>query len=208
MDDQKNKTSGDLWSKIKTWVIGLTAVLVVLPSLINAGIDVYKSLLDVPKTQFERINAELFQKYFNKSPVVTVPVPVKTSLGTVKARLSVYEEGDIFAEYGDYSQWFPFPLRKTASSSLFSTAHAQTPPATGLTGEYRQVDKIKGNTIERSRYYSNGTKETYTININTGEIQNKVVTRDSAPPSGVSRYPAVKVQESPLIDLEAIKGKR
>jgi len=193
------------WIKIRNWVLGLTAVLVVLPSLIHAGIDVYKSLLNIPATRSERINAELFKKYFNKAPLVSVPVPVKTKTGTIDLKLSIYEAGDIFAEYGDYSQWFPFPLQKSASFSMISTAYAQPPTPAEKSNEYTQLDKFKDNKIDRVRYFSDGRKESYTITPNTGEIQNRTITRDAPPPSNMSKLPAVKVLEVPTIDIEALK---
>ena len=195
------------WIKIRNWIVGLTAVLVVLPSLIIAGIDIYKSLLNVPRTQSERINAELFKKYFNRTPLITVPVPINNKIGKIDMKLSIYEAGDIFAEYGDYSQWFPFPLQKSASLSIISTAYAQSPPPTQRAGEYTQVDKLKGNKIERERYYSDGIKETYTININTGQILNKTITPDTPQPSSISNLPAIQVRKIPTIDIEALKEK-
>lgn len=204
MNNQIKKTSMT-WIKIRNWVVGFTAVLVVLPSLINAGIDIYKSVLKVPRTQSERINDELFKKYFNRTPLVTVPVPIKTKLRTINMKLSIYEAGDIFAEYGNYSQWFPFPLQKSVSLSVVSSAYAQSSPPVKRANEYIQVDKLKGSEIERERYYSDGTKETYSINRNTGQIQNKTITLDTPPPSDVSKLPPAKVLEFPTIDIEALK---
>lgn len=206
MNNQINSSS-TRWTKIRNWIVGLTAVLVLLPSLINAGIDIYKSLLNVPKTQSERINAELFKKYFNRTPLAMVPVPIKTKIGAIDMKLSIYEAGDIFAEYGDYSQWFPFPLQKAVSLSIISSAYAQSPLPAERADEYTQVDKLKGNKIERERYYSDGIKETYTINPNTGQIQNKTITRDIPPPSKISNLPAIQVLEFPTIDIEALKEK-
>ena len=193
------------WVKIRSWIVGLTAVLVVVPSLVNAGIDIYKSLLNVPITQSEQINAELFVKYFNKTPIVAVPVPIKTTLGTVNMKLSIYEAGDIFAEYGNYSHWFPFPSQKTSSLSLVSSAYAQSSSSSDKADEYTQVDKLKGKNIERERFYPNGLKEKYTINLNTGEIYNKTVTHDTPTPSGLSGSPSIKIIEFPTIDIEALK---
>ncbi len=136
-----------------------------------------------------------------------VPVPIKTKIGAIDMKLSIYEAGDIFAEYGDYSQWFPFPLQKTVSLSIISSAYAQSPPPTERADEYTQVDKLKGNKIERERYYSDGIKETYTINPNTGQIQNKTITRDIPPPSKTSNLPTIQVLEFPTIDIEALKEK-
>ena len=100
-----NEQNPTVWLKAKDWIVGLTAVLVVLPALINAGIDVYKAALNIPKTDAEQVNIELFKKYFNKPPVAAFRVPIKYSLGTAEAKFSIYEEGDVFVEYGSSSQW-------------------------------------------------------------------------------------------------------
>jgi hypothetical protein len=99
-----NDQNSSVWSKAKGWIVGLTAILVVLPALINTGIDVRKAVLNIPKTDAERTNLELFKKYFNKPPVTAFPVPIKHSLGTVEAKFSIYDEGDIFVEYGNASR--------------------------------------------------------------------------------------------------------
>lgn len=85
----KRNDSSTTWAIIRRWVVRLTAVLVLVPSLINAGIDVYKSLLNVPRTQSERINSDLFKRHFSKTPVVSIPVPIKTNIGTFDMKLSI-----------------------------------------------------------------------------------------------------------------------
>ncbi|MDP1992327.1 MAG: hypothetical protein Q8K00_15060 [Syntrophales bacterium] len=192
------------WSKIKGWIVGITAILVVIPALINAGLDVYNSGMNIPKTQKERTNSDMFKKYFNKHALATVPVPIKTAQGTVDMRLSIYDAGDIFVEYGNDSQWFPFPLQqRMAVVQFISSAYAgqPSPPPKG-TGQYTQSDKLVGNTIERTRSYGDGTKEVYTININTGEILNQKKTQ-GAPLKAMD----VQVYKFPTIDLEALKKK-
>src|SRR5438105_8776000 len=103
---------------LKTWILGATAVLVVLPAMINAGVDVYKVVLNIPTSDSERVNAELFKKYFNKPAVTSFPVPIKNSVGVVEVRFSIYEEGDVFVEFGKNSQWFPFPRTTTTTTKL------------------------------------------------------------------------------------------
>ena len=198
--DQTKVPSG-LWGRVKGWVVGLTSVLVVIPALINAGFDIYSAALNVPKTEAERINAELFRHYFNKEPVVTMPVPITTGVGTTTMKLSVYEAGDIYIEYGDSTRWFPFPVRKQASSfSLVSNAYAQPSLPKQGEGAYSQIDRIEDNKIVRERVYSNGIKETIVINRNTGKIENKTVTQAAKQPVEPKR-PEVKILTLPPIDV-------
>ncbi len=204
-DETKDVSTG--WSRIRNWIVGLTAVVVVLPALINGGIDVYKSVMNIPRTDAERINSELFEKHFNKPPVAVLPVSVKTDLGAVDMRLSIYGEGDIYVEYGSHTRWFPSPVQKTASRSLISSAYAQVSISQGKTGEYRQVDTLVGNKIQRERYYSDGTKETYLIDRNTGAILNKTVVRESGPSAAAPAPAAREVHQLPGLNVDTRKQK-
>ena len=100
---------------LKAWAVGLTGVLVVLPALVNSGYDVYATLAKIPKTETQKINDELFRKYFNKQPVLAFPIPVKRDAGMVDVNFSVFEGGDIYIEFGKRSQWFQFPLLEKTS---------------------------------------------------------------------------------------------
>jgi hypothetical protein len=200
LSDQAEMPSG-LWVKVKGWVVGLTSVLVVIPALINAGLDIYNATLDVPKTGSERINAELFQQYFNKEPVVTMPVPIATNRGTTTMKLSVYQAGDIYVEYGDSTRWFPFPVQKQAAFSLVSTAYAQSSSPKQGAGAYSQIERIEGNKIVRERYYANGVKETILLNRNTGTIENKTSSQIGKQPPDVAKGREVKVLRLPPIDV-------
>lgn len=197
-------SSPSLWTDMRNWIIGLTAVLLVIPSLVNAGLDIYKSLINFPKTRSEQINNRLFSDNFGKSPLVTIPVPIKTRHKTVNMKLSIYEGGDIFAEYGNYSQWFPFPTEQTGARSLVPSAYAEPPKPVDAPREYTQVDTLKGKVIERERIYSDGTTERYTINRNTGKIQNKVISQETPPQSDTTK-PQVHIMPFPTVDLEALK---
>lgn len=195
----------DTWLKARGWVVGLTGFLVVIPSLINAGVDIYKSVLSIPRTEAEKINAELFKKHFNKTALVTVPVPIKTASGSLAMELSVYDGGDVFVQYGDHTRWFPFSVKKITSVSILSPAYADpTTPLAG-TGKYSQTDKAENKTIIRERYYSNGVKESYVIDTRTGNIKDKTVTQHARPTTNTSRPPTVKVRSLPVIDLNSFK---
>ena len=200
LSDQAGTTSGP-WVKVKGWVVGLTSVLVVIPALINAGFDIYSAALNVPKTESERINAELFRHYFNKEPLVTMPVPITTDRGTTTMKLSVYQAGDIYIEYGDYTRWFPIPVRKQASFSLVSNAYAQPSLPKQGEGAYSQTDRIEDNKIVRERIYSNGVKETIIINRNTGKIENKTISQIAKQSPELPKRPEVKILTSPPIDI-------
>lgn len=165
------------FARFKGWIIGLTSVFILLPALINAGNDIYSSLLKLPRTEAERINERLFRDYFGKQPVATVPVPIKQNNGTVEVRFAIYEKGDVFVEFGNFTQWFPFPShdggpKKTVGFSFISSAVAQDqPPPKGL-GRYQQVDQLKGDAVIRERTYENGVIEKQVIDPRSGDILN------------------------------------
>lgn len=161
-------------SDLKALVAKVTGVLLVVPALINAGYEVYAAALKLPRTDAEKVNTAMFKKYFNKAPLATLPVPVKSSVGTVDARFAIYEEGEIYVEFGKLSQWFPFPRvdqPKTAGFSLFSRAFAQSAPPADLLGRNviaTQHESIYGSTLVRSRTYVDGTTEQRQIDLRSG----------------------------------------
>jgi hypothetical protein len=151
--------------------------LVVLPSLINAGLDVYSSLLKLPKTEAERINEKLFRENFGKQPVATIPVPIKQNNGLVEVRFQIYDKGDVFVQFGNFSQWFPFPstedgAQKAAGFSLMSNAYAVMPPQPQGVGQYQQTDKMQDGAILREKTYENGVVESQVIDTRSGDILN------------------------------------
>lgn len=89
--------------------MGFTGVLVVLPALVNSFYEVYVSLAKVPKTETQKINDELFKRYFNKKPVLSFPVPVKRDSGAVEAIFAVYEEGDVYMNLANEVNGSLFP---------------------------------------------------------------------------------------------------
>lgn len=176
------------FDRVRGWLIGLTGVLVVLPALINGGLDIYTALAKLPKTESERLNVELFKKYFNKQPVAAFPVPIRRTDGTVEVRFSVFDEGDIFVEFGKFTQWFPFPKSETASVGLsfLGLAHAeQTGKMRGL-GQYKQQEAYDPNgNVLRERQWDNGVREWQRLNPRTGDILEQKVTR--APSTGAAK---------------------
>jgi hypothetical protein len=161
---------------LKGWIVKVTGVLVVLPALLNAGYDVYAAAAKLPRTDAEKTNSELFRKYFNTSPLATMPVQIQSNSGTVDARLAVYGEGDIYVEYGKASQWFKLPKIESSSAkvslSLIASAYAQTPPVGAVSSQasvVSQHEAIDGNILTRSRIYADGVTEQRRIDIRSGK---------------------------------------
>src|SRR5687768_15141399 len=160
-------------SGLKGWIVGLTSVLVVLPALINAGHDLYLKIEDLPSNESERTNLRMFQKYFGKQPVVSLPLPIKHSLGTVDSMFSVYEGGDVLVEYGQRTQWLPFPIASLPKDKLLffvGNAYAQANQSSRGIGSFRQSDRIEGRVLIRERRFENGVVEVQRIDTHTGEV--------------------------------------
>lgn len=197
------------FAHLKLWVTGLLGVLVVLPSLINAGLDVYSSLLKLPKTEAERINEKLFREYFGKQPVATVPVPIKQNNGIVEVRFTIYDKGDVFVEFGSFSQWFPFPasqgeVKKPVSFSLMSSAYAQAPtpaPPQGV-GQYQQTDKIQDGALVREKVYENGVIENQVIDTRSGDILDSSARQTAQKQLPAASGAALAVPKVAPIDLD------
>lgn len=159
----------------KNRIVKLTGALVVVPALLNAGYDAVVAVAKLPRTDAERANSALFQKYFNKLPIAVVPVPIKHSMGTIEAKFQIYEEGEVYVEYGKMSQWFPFPVtreQKQANFSLIPEAIAQTSVSKEAPegGVIRQSDSISGKFILRDRELSGGKFERSKIDMRSGKI--------------------------------------
>ncbi|MCX7256103.1 MAG: hypothetical protein NTZ64_05035 [Polaromonas sp.] len=197
------------FAHVKLWLTGLVGVLVVLPSLVNAGLDVYSSLLKLPKTEAERINEKLFRDNFGKQPVATIPVPIKQNNGLVEVRFQIYEKGDVFVQFGNFSQWFPFPsteegAKKSAGFSLLSSAFAETPapqPPQGM-GQYQQIDKMQDGAILRETTYENGVVQSQVIDTRSGDILDSSSRKIEQKPLPPVPSPAPVVPKVVPIDLD------
>jgi len=163
---------GSNWNKSVNWITGLTSVLLVIPALIYSGIGIYDVLQDIPQTESEKLNKSLYQKYFGKQPLQVIPIPIKKDSATYQVQFSIYNEGDIFIEYGDMTQWFPFPTiiaQSNFSFSPISIAYASDNMA-HPTGKFTLSDELDGAILIRSKIYESGAKVQQSINIRTGKI--------------------------------------
>jgi hypothetical protein len=160
------------WKNIRNWIMGVTSVLVVLPALFNAGVDIYNIVLNIPRTDAEQHNSDLFAKHFNQEPVAVLPVPVRQGPATYEARFSIYQEGDVYVEYGEMTQWFPFPAPRVGDASPFSliaTAFADEVP-TQVATSYKQTESIDGSYLIRNKVYKDGVTEKQVIDMTSGKI--------------------------------------
>lgn len=181
MSSEQQPQSG--WGKMTSWLAGLTGVLVVIPALINAGLDIYGAWKKIPRTETERINVELFQKYFGKQPKQSFPLQIKRGGGFYEVKFSVFEEGDIFIEYGALTQWFPFPHPPTQANTTLSPIYdAVAQDVRESFGRYEQSEELDGHRLLRERLYDNGDVERQSIDIRTGQIIEREVTRSNRPP--------------------------
>lgn len=182
------------WDSAKKWIIGATGVLLVIPALVNAGIDVYKAWLNLPRTDSEKANVELFRKYVGKPPTATQPMQIKRDGVIYEVKFSIFDEGDIYVEYGKLTQWFPFPKASpTTISRLSPISSAYAQDLTKIYGPYQQQDKADGSNLQRQRSYANGAVEQMTIDMRTGQI-----TKYSATPPVVTTPPP-STQQSNVI---------
>ena len=198
--------------KIKAWVVSITGVLVVLPALVNGGLDIYASLQKLPKTESERINVELFKKYFNKQPIAQFPVPIKQNNGVVDVNFSVYEEGDVFVEFGKFTQWFPFPSQggypAIGHASLISQSMAQQafealPSPKGM-GNYQQTERYEEGMLVRKRLYNNNVEVRQVLDPRKGDILES--SARTLPQAKEPPQPALALVAP--IDLDALRKKR
>lgn len=195
------------FAHVKLWLTGLVGVLVVLPSLVNAGLDVYSSLLKLPKTEAERINERLFRDNFGKQPVATIPVPIKQNNGLVEVRFQIYDKGDVFVQFGNFSQWFPFPatesdIQKPQGFSLMSSAYAALPDQPQGVGQYQQTDKMQDGAILRETTYENGVVERQVIDTRSGDILDSSTRKVEQKPLPAPPSPAPAVPKVVPIDLD------
>lgn len=199
MSDPVNQNSGG-FGKLTGWIVGITGVLVVIPALMNAGLDIYNVVRNIPKTETEQVNSDLFKKHFGKPPLFHGVIPVKTELGEVNMELEVHDGGDIFVRYGRRSQWFASPLRtQTVYVPFLRSAHAQEVGVVIGLGKYYQFDSMKGNELFRERYFPNGTKESYVVNPLTGTWGSPTLGTYKFVPNDA--IPEMKTYQFPVIDL-------
>lgn len=184
------QNANDGWSKLTKITIGLTGVLVVIPSLINSVSNIVEALNKSPRSEAERINIELFRKYWGKAPVGDFPLQISREGANYQVSFKVYGEGDMYIQYGNMAQWFAFPRQQSLTAdtnTLISAAYADETSYPSLDGNFRKIDQIdsfqNGNPV-RETLYENGMKERQVFDIRTGIII-KQTTEQTPVPAGL-----------------------
>ncbi|NKC12081.1 MAG: hypothetical protein GKR94_07720 [Gammaproteobacteria bacterium] len=177
------------FGKLAKVIVGLTGVLLVVPALINSGVDVYKAVMKIPGSEAERTNQSLFKRHFGKSPLASAEVPVKTEVGNVSMQFQVYEGGDVYVRYGSSSQWFASPLREEPLAAaryprLIASAHAQSLQWRAPTDPRARLDIYEDGKLKREWYLEDGKKWTFEIDPLTGKWQAPTVTPYEKIPQG------------------------
>jgi hypothetical protein len=185
-----SQDSNDGWSKLTKVIVGLTGVLVVVPSLINSAKNIYDEVNKVPRTDAERVNVEFFKKYWGKKPVGELPLLISRGGINYQVSFNVYDEGDVYIQYGNMIQWFAFPGPANQpladSGGLISKAYADEIKYRALDSEYqqfKQVDTFEGGNAIREKFYVNGMSERQVIDVRTGMVIDQKVKQAPVPPT-------------------------
>lgn len=169
------------FGSLRNTALAFVAFLVVIPSIINAFGDIIASFENLPNGEKERINAELFKEHFKEEPQTSKQIEIKSDQATLAMSVDIYKNGDIFVDYGQYTQWLPFEYEeKTAkvSFNLINSAYAWSIKRKiyNIQQKVKAVTKsvknrkISNHEIERVRTLSDGSVEKQIININTGRV--------------------------------------
>jgi hypothetical protein len=162
----------------RTLVAAITGLLIGVPALINAGIDVYRAVRQIPASPLERTNSELFRKHFLKTPLSTTFATVTGTQGTrFDIQVDIYDGGDLLVRYGPRIQWFPFDAPRAggiipaAYAGPSSPAFARVPPDS----RFSQTQAFDGREIVQTRIYlapdgRSAYRETLRIDPRTGAI--------------------------------------
>lgn len=192
----------DNWKSIS---IALSALLVVVPSVINGVNDVWVAFNHLPIGSKEKINNLLFKTHWKDTPVLTKQIIIEGNSGKVPITIDVYHNGDIFVDYGKLTQWFPYKnLVVNNSFKFINSAYAGMSIFDKTSKSLKTQDNIKieniknsSNIVERVRVYDDGSKEIQYIDINTGKIsRNRILSSNEIYPN---------FNDSPNSKIEVIK---
>ena len=92
--------------KIKQKLLGILGVLVVLPSLINAGTDIWRSIMNSPVGGSEVRNSKLMKAHWEEDALFKKDIEITKGSVTTLLKIRVYENADVFVKYGSQEQWF------------------------------------------------------------------------------------------------------
>lgn len=105
--------------KAKTFITWLTGILLVLPALLNSGIDVYNSVMSIPTGNVEKLNERKRSEHFQHEPLFSQNFEIPAEHGSKKQlKLFVYPNADIYVNYSGFEQWLPAEESLSEDSSV------------------------------------------------------------------------------------------
>lgn len=118
--------------KIKAYMKWATGLLLGVPALINAGVDAYNAVLNIPIGKAETLNQEKRSEHFQKEPIFNREIEIPHGESKKVLKLFVYENADIYVNYSGYEQWLPSEQLENPGNSFIpnffsNAAHAAEP---------------------------------------------------------------------------------
>jgi hypothetical protein len=166
---------GGFFSKWTGKLTGFVSMLVVIPSVFNAGSDIWVSWNDLPIGDKEKTNSILFKYHWKESPIHTKQIIIEAQGRKIPITLDVYRNGNILVDYNGAGQWFAYKELDLSDNqfSLVSSAYADEVPI-----ETKEIapapviiinEKDDDNNIVRSKVLDDGSIEKTTLNPNTAK---------------------------------------
>ena len=115
--------------KVKKYIVWLTGVLLGIPVLINAGIDVYDAIMNIPKGSAEILSERKRNEHFQEEPLFSHELSIQEKTSKKVLKLFIYPNADIYVNYSGYEQWLPAHNTKTdvvSFMSVISSANAES----------------------------------------------------------------------------------
>ena len=168
----------DFLAEKKPKLTSFFAILIIVPSLLNAFSDIWVAWNDLPIGEKEKINNKLFKSHWRESPVHSKKIIVEVQKIAVPITVDIYRNGDIFIDYGQSTQWFPFkqmniPLAKFSliNSAMADEVETKEKVESTPTIPINVVnEKIEDNNVIRLKTFGDGSIEKQVIHMNTGKI--------------------------------------
>jgi hypothetical protein len=154
-----------IFVKLRNSIAALVAMLVVIPSVINAGKDIYVSIMNIPVGVSESKNEKLMIDHWDEEALSKYKFKIQNNDVDKILRIRVYKNADIWFKYGVQEQWFSSVPEQTVNRfTLISSAYAE------------EVVDLKGN----PRMLQNADAKTVIVNLNQiHETKNEVTAEDS-----------------------------
>jgi len=186
----------------KTKLTSLLASLVIVPSIINSIGDIWVSMNDLPIGEREVINSTLFRLHWRENPVHSKQIIVDVKNVSVPITIDVYRNGDIFLDYGNTTQWFPFDDKSLVFADInfnvISSAYAvnikniMKKIVTQPSAPVEIInEKVNNSEIKRSKVHQDGTIENQVIDINTGQTKSYEVIELELPKDDPNEKPKI-----------------